>query len=79
VTLIAVETAGSALVPVPSIRVDGGNHPALGHPPGDTQDCLVSIAVEVLAHHGGEQLPSPRNTRVELAAIQGVEGALLLW
>src|SRR5437763_16659387 len=41
VALVAVESAGSALVPVPGIGIDGGDNPVLGHPPGDRQDSTL--------------------------------------
>jgi hypothetical protein len=56
---------------VARVRVDSGNHPVLGHPPGDPQDPILAIAVEVLAYHGGQQLPSLGNTGVVLIALQG--------
>ena len=37
VSLVAVETAGGGLVPMPRLRVDGGDHPVLGDPPGDPE------------------------------------------
>jgi hypothetical protein len=55
VALVAVEAAVVGLVPVPGLRVDGGDDPVRGDLPGDAEHA-VGAGFQVLTQHRGEQL-----------------------
>ena len=50
VALISVETAGSGLVTMASVRIDGGDHPVLDNFPGDPEP-VIGTNLDVLADH----------------------------
>ena len=69
VALVAIEAAGRGLVAVTGLRVDGGDHPVLGHPPGDPQGAVVAL-LQILADHGGQQLRRLAQLGAQLTALQ---------
>src|SRR5215216_910651 len=69
VAFVAIEAARRSLVAVTGLRVDGGDHPVLGHPPGDPQGAVVAL-LQVLADHGGQQLRRLAQFGAQLTALQ---------
>src|SRR5205085_3425793 len=53
VAFVAVETAVVGLVPVPGLRIDGGDDPVRGDPPRDPQRA-VRTGFQVLTQDGGQ-------------------------
>jgi hypothetical protein len=56
-------------VPVPGVRIHGGDHPILGHPPRDPEHPL-GAGLQVLAQHRGQQRRRLPHRVGELATIQ---------
>src|SRR5258706_421243 len=70
VPLVAVEPPRGGLMPVPGLRVEGGDDPARGDPAGDPEH-PGRVLLQILAGHASQQRRSLRQRLAQLLPVQG--------